>query len=154
MAYTISKAQAGRSTQLSIGPVAGTTGTVVYVPIYEIRSVDRNGVKWDMIDVSNMNSGVYKEKLQTMLDPGQISFECNRVSADPGQVALENALAVGGAYMFQLTLPKAAGQSTTGDVYTFNALVMSDAEKFETTAANTRSYSLEVTGTPVLTEGA
>lgn len=153
MSYTRSKAQPGRSSILSIGPVAGTSSPT-FVPIFEVRSAPRRGAKWETEDVSNFNSGVDKEFITQMRDNGTIQITGNRVGSDAGQTALKAAFGTGGLYMFTFSLPLTTGQTTTGDSWAFNALVESVDYDVDTTKAVTFTCTLKISGIPTETAGA
>lgn len=213
MAYTNSKAQAGRGSQIAIGPVAGATaptgitgtttsgsptisaassivgviaglsvtgtgiapGTTVvsatgstitlsqnatasgsaisltfgigYTLIGEIKSAPPVDGKFDKEDVSNFQSGLDKEYIKLMRDNGTPKITGNRVANDAGQLAAVAAYNDGNnAYMFQVTLPKTPAQTTTGDVYTYNALVMGESFTLETNKATSFTLDLQITG--------
>lgn len=152
MSYTRSKAQPGRSSILSIGPVIGTSSPT-FTPIFEVRSAPRRGAKWETEDVSNFNSGVDKEFITNMRDNGTIEITGNRVSGDAGQTALKAAFATGGLYMFTFTLPLTSAQTTSGDVWAFNALVESVDYDVDTNKVVTFTCSLKLSGIPTETAG-
>jgi hypothetical protein len=144
MSYTGSKAQTGAGTTLSIGATPTLIG--------EVKNIKLNGRKFDTDDVTNMSSTV-KEFIATMMDPGEVSFDFNRVSSDAGQVALEAAFSAGSLSAFTIQLPKAPSQTTTGDKYAFSALVTECDYSFETTKADAGSAKLKISGTIVETIG-
>lgn len=221
MAYLGSKAQAGRGSQISIGPAAGATAptgitgtttvgsptitaassivgvvaglsvtgtgipagttvisatgttitlsqnataagtavsltfTVGYVTIGEIKSAPPVEGKFDKEDVSNFQSGVDKEYIKLMRDNGAPKITGNRVSSDAGQLATIAAYNdPNNAYMFQVTLPKTPTQTTTGDTYTYNALVLGQSFVLETNKATTFTLDLQITGPVTFTAGA
>lgn len=102
------------------------TFTFGYTPVFELTNHPFKPAEWDKLEVSNFNSDKAKEYIKGMIDSGTVPIEGNFVWNDPGQVALEAAFNdQSNAYKFQVTLPKQQGQTTTGDSFTFNALVMS-----------------------------
>ena len=121
----------GTSLVLSVAATATGTGvaltfTGAFTPIFELTNQPFKPAEWDKLEVSNFNSLNYaKEFIKGMIDSGTVPIEGNYVFGDPGQIALAAAFADrANAYAFQLTLPKQAGQTTSGDTFTFNALVM------------------------------
>lgn len=152
MPYTRSKAQPGRGSKLSIGPVVGTVSPT-FTDVLEIKSMPRQGAKWNTEDVSNMDSGVDMEFITLMRDNGTLQVAGNRVSSDAGQVALKAAFATGDLHMFKTTLPLAPGQTTTGDLYEFNALVEAYDFDADTHKAITFTATLKISGLPVETLG-
>jgi predicted secreted protein len=82
-----SQAFAGQGTQLQLGN--GATPEV-FATIAEITKIQRSGSKMDIVDVTNMDSvGAYREKLATLLDAGEISFDANYVPGDVTQQGLQ-----------------------------------------------------------------
>ncbi|MGC9159795.1 MAG: phage tail tube protein, partial [Terracidiphilus sp.] len=123
MAYTHSQATAGRGSTLSIN--TGTLTTPVWTPIGEWKNATQSGNQWKTIDVTNMDSGPNQEIITSIRDNGTYKVSGNRVSTDPGQVALNAAYNSGALTMFELLLPLGPTQTTTGDMYAFTALVES-----------------------------
>ena len=154
MSYTTSKAQSAIGVVLSIGPIVGTA-TPTYTPIFELTAAPISGRTWTIEEVTNFNSGYSKEYIKTLLDQGKVNLSGNRVSTDPGQVALQAAfLDNANAYLFKLTYPLEAGQSTTGDSETFGALVLDKMPDITMGKTIKMSCSLQITGTVTYTEGA
>jgi hypothetical protein len=155
MAYTGSKAQAGRGTQLFIGGVTGAGGTETFTLVGEIKTSGIAGVQYDQEDVSNFQSGAYKEYLATMIDPGTLDMMGNRISTDGGQQAVEAAFLTGLTYDFKLVLPVSAklGQTTTGDTYLFSGFVKSRDIPVDTTKAISWSVKIQLSGAPTYTQG-
>ena len=154
MAYTGSKAQAGRGTVLSIGELTGTT-TTTWTPIGEISSSGISGSQWQTDDVSNFDSGADQEFITTMRDNGTVDISGNRVPLDAGQAAIEAAFADGLKYDFKIQLPKnvQAGQTTSGDSYTFSAIVLSREVPIETTRKVGWNVKLKISGAVTLMPG-
>jgi hypothetical protein len=145
MTYTNSQATAGRGSTLSIG----TTPT----PIGEIRSASPTGNKWGTADVTNFESGINEEFITTIRNNGEVKISGNRVSADAGQVLVEAAFNSGVIQQFLLTLPKSPSQTTTGDTYSFFALVESREFKVEVNSAISWEVSLKCSGAVTSTTG-
>ena len=82
MPYTGSKAFSGQGSVLAIGNGGSPEA---YVEIMELKTINPSGTKADLVDVTNMDSGVYREKLPTLIDSGEISFAGNYVPSDEGQ---------------------------------------------------------------------
>lgn len=145
MAYTGTKALTGKGTILNIGSTP--------VEVGEIKSIKLSGRKNNTEDVTNMDS-TQMEFISTIADPGQWALEGNRVPGDAGQVAMEAAFSSGAITPFTIVLPKATGQVTSGDKYTFNALVMEVDYAFEPTKADSFSATLKVSGAMTFVPGA
>lgn len=143
--YTGSKAQAGRGSQLAIGASP--------VVIGEVKDVPLNRGKWDLVDVTNFQSGSDTEQLVTMRKAGSVTLKGNRVSSDSGQAAVETAYQSGALTPFTLTLPKTAAQSSSGDVYTFSAFVVGSDFTDTTAQAVEFSIELQISGACTLTLG-
>ena len=155
MSYTGSKAQAGRGSQLYIGGVTGVGGSESWTLIGEVKSGSISGVSFDKEDVSNFQSGVYKEYLATMVDPGTLDMSGNRVSTDAGQLAVEAAFLTGLTYDWKLVLPinTKTGQTTTGDTFILSGFVQSRDIAVDTTKAVGWNVKLQLSGPPTITPG-
>ena len=146
---------------LTISANATATGSAValsvvpFVPIFEMKQAPVSGQKWDLEDITNFQSGTTKEWLKTLLDTGKVTVQGNRISTDPGQALLKAAFLDTAAYMFQVTLPLAQGQATTGDVALFAALVeqFDDMSTLQVGKAIMVSATLQRTGAVTYTEG-
>jgi hypothetical protein len=155
MSYTGSKAQSGRGTQLSIGGVTGAGGTETYTLVGEVKTTGVSGVSFDETEVSNFDSGVYKEFLATMIDPGTLDLSGNRISSDAGQIAVEAAFLAGVKYNWKMVLPinVQAGQTTTGDTYVFSGFVKSRDIPVDTSKEIGWSVKIRLSGAPTFTAG-
>lgn len=145
MPYTGSQAQAGRGTQISIGSTPTLIGEVTNAPL-------KRG-KWETVDVTNFESGADSEYLTTIRKGQQLTVKGNRVVSDAGQVAVEMAWENGTVSKFTVQLPKTATQTTTGDTYTFNALILSFDFNVEPTKQIDFEMELQVTGGYTFTAG-
>jgi predicted secreted protein len=142
--YTGTKAQTGLGSTLSIGSPA--------VLIGEVRSTAISA-SYGTVDVSNYQS-VAREWIATLKDNGTCKISGSRVSSDVGQVAVEGAFASGLVQPFTLVLDKTPVQVTSGDTYTFNAIV---EERAFTVAADKEvdySLSLKISNGMTLVQGA
>jgi hypothetical protein len=145
LAYTGSKAQAGRGSLLSIG----STPT----PIGECSDVPFNRPEWDTVDITNFDSGSDEEQLVTIRKAATFSITGNRVSSDAGQTAAETAYQSGALASFVFALPKTTAQTTTGDTYTFKAYVKGSNFKVSPTAKVEFTLNLQTSGPVTLTPG-
>jgi hypothetical protein len=155
-AYTGSKAQVLSGASFSfLGSVLAPTPAVT---LGEVVSMSLKGSKRAMIMTTNMQSNQNVEKLDTTLDPGQVTVSYNRLPNDAGQNALLAAFTTGGKYSFQIQLPidKAVGQITTGDLISFSAIITEGPLTFDINLdkAAVCDVTLEVTNAPVITPGA
>jgi predicted secreted protein len=109
--YAGSKAFAGRGSQLQRGD-AGTP-TENFVTIAEMKKITRTGSKADLADVTNMDSGNYREKLPTLLEPGEINFEGNYIPSDATQANLQADFDGQALHHWKIILPQIAGSPPT-----------------------------------------
>jgi hypothetical protein len=134
-----SKAQPGRGTTISVSAAL----------IGEVKSITRSGYEWKTEDVSNLGTSTRAtEKIATIFEQGTVELAGNRASSDVGQIALEAAEVSGLAVPFVVTLPKTSAQTTTGDTYTFSAVVVSAHEPADLDVAKSIQFKakLDLTG--------
>jgi predicted secreted protein len=136
MTYGGSQAFAGQGAQLQL---AGTT-------VAEITKIQRSGSKMDIVDVTNMDSiGAYREKLPTLLDGGDISFDALYIPHDPTQQALQTQFDTRALGAWSIILPNALGS------WAFNAYLTTCDFDLSVDKASTLSGKLAITGKPVYT---
>jgi hypothetical protein len=66
-------------------------GSTVFVTVAEVKSMNGPSMKGDVIDVtthSSAASGAWREKISSLLDPGEVSFSINLVPASSGHKSL------------------------------------------------------------------
>jgi len=66
-------------------------GSTVFVTVAEVKSMNGPSMKGDIIDVTTHSSaaaGAWREKISSLLDPGEIGFALNLVPASSGHKAL------------------------------------------------------------------
>ena len=66
-------------------------GSGTFVTVAEVKSMSGPTMKGDVIDVtthSSAASGAWREKIASLLDPGEVSFSINLVPASAGHKAL------------------------------------------------------------------
>jgi hypothetical protein len=150
MAGTITKAGTGYGAVLAISSTAATLATPAPAPsatptkytlapastptgiaILQLKTFSMPQQKWAFDDVTNVSSptigvGTAKESLLTLLDLGEFSAEGIFLPSDPGLVAVQTAFESGLPNQFQIQLGLLPGQSTSGNVYEFNAWVSSN----------------------------
>jgi predicted secreted protein len=140
MSYTGSQAFAGQGTQLQRGDGASPEN---FTTIAEITKIQRSGSKMDLVDVTNMDSiGAYREKLATLLDGGQVSFDANYVPAAASQQSLQADFDGRVLSSWKIILPGGRG--------TFSFKAYSTSADFDVSVdkASTFSGKLEITGQP------
>jgi len=116
MSYTQSLANSGLGTIIAI-KVASS-----FVTIGEITDGPLSGRKLNTTDVTNFQS-LAQEFKATLITSGDVKLSGNYVGTDAGQLAVETAFEAKATPQFQVTLPITGTQTTTGDVWTFNAIV-------------------------------
>ena len=142
--YTGTKAQSGLGSTLAIGATPTTIG--------EISSFSYTGAQWGTADASNFQS-VAREWVNTLKDNGELKLSGARVSGDAGQLAVEAAFASGAITAFVMTLPKTSTQTSSGDSYAFNALVVSREFDVDITKIINWSVTLKISDGMTLTPG-
>lgn len=144
---------------LTLSIAATATGSAValtvqaFTQIGEVSSVNTNGQKWDLEDVTNFNSDRYKEFIKTLLDSGKVDVELNRVSDDAGQIALKAAFLDTVAYQMQVQFPTNVDQVTTGDSATYAALITDFDDTVQIGKAIKIKCTWQRTGAITYTEG-
>lgn len=135
----------------------GATLTIATKLVGEITDLTLSGRTMGSDVVTNFNS-TSEEFLPTILVPGNWMVKGNKLPGitDLGQAQFETtfntvppALAA-----FVITLPKATGQVTTGDSWSFNALVESLDYAYAAKKATSYSATLKVSGAITFTSGA
>lgn len=138
MAYIASAAQAGRSTLLQYE--VGTASPAVWQTISEIKKMSFTGSKLDLADVTNVQSGTYREFLPTLLDAGEISFEGNYIPGDSTQDVLNTAFTNALKQNFQVLFPNGNGNIQ------FAGFVVSVERTIEVDKALTIAGRIKITG--------
>jgi hypothetical protein len=144
MPYTGTKAQAGLGTTLSIGSTPTEIGETDDLPF------DRP--EWGTADATNFDSTA-EEFITTIQKSMEFTVTGNRVSSDAGQAAAEAAYASGASTPFTVQLKKTATQTTSGDKFTFNALVLGSSFRVQPTGVIKFSLKLKTTGPVTFTIG-
>jgi hypothetical protein len=111
-------------TAFTLAPVSTPTG----IAVLQMKDFTMPSQKWAFDDITNTSSptvgvGVLKESLATLVDPGEFSCTGIFLPSDDGLIALQTAFSTGIANQFQVQLQPLGGQSTTGNIYEFNAYV-------------------------------
>src|ERR1700758_2601708 len=101
-----SLAFAGRSSQLQRGDGASSEQ---FTTIAEIKKITRSGAKADLADVTNMDSGAYREFLPTLLDAGEINFDGNYIPSDGTQQTLQSDFDGQIKHNWKIVLPGSRG---------------------------------------------
>ncbi|MGA2270325.1 MAG: phage tail tube protein [Bryobacteraceae bacterium] len=154
MAYTSTQAQSGNGIILAIN--TGTLSSAIWTTIGEITDLAQSGKTNKSDDATNLQSSA-EEFIPTILTPGSWGVTLNRISGDAGQAAVLasfNALPPT-IKQYRITLPKAAGQSTSGDAFAFSAMTeeFNDLGTVKADKKISTLAKLKVSGPVVLTVG-
>lgn len=95
--------------QLFIGQSGSPT---VFLQVAGFQSFSGPDGKATVIDKTDLDSAA-KEKLMGLPDEGNISFDCNFISADAGQLECDNARTTRTRRQFKLTIPASAQAPAT-----------------------------------------
>jgi predicted secreted protein len=141
----MSNSIAARGSQLGRGSGSPTT----YTTIAEVLKINRSGSKSDMADVTNMDSpSNFREFLPTLLDSGEVSFDCNFIPGSSIQATLLSDFNNQTLSPWKIELPG----GTEGN-WTFNAYVISDDFDLPIDKQATKSVKLKITGPVTYTAG-
>lgn len=138
MPYTSSQAFAGRGSVLQFG--SGSASPYTFTLLAEVKKIQFSGSKYDLADVTNFESGNFREWLPTLADSGEISFEANLIPSDASQNSLLNAFNNATLQPWQVVLPGSIG------TFAFNAYVQSLERDIPIDKEATISGKLKVTG--------
>lgn len=115
MVYTTSQATVARGITVQIGSeyIAEIVDDGVPIPQTEV----------DDIEVTNQDSGDWKEYKAGRKDGGECEIKANAVDGDAGQQALATAAAAGSTVLFTVTFPSGSVLTFYGTVKTFDHVV-------------------------------
>lgn len=150
MSYSGTQSQSGLGTAIAIN--TGTVSTPTWTTIGEVVDLTQSNYQNESDDATNLESTA-REFIATLLNPGTWECTINRVSSDAGQTALVSAFNGRTNTMFKVTLPKTASQSTTGDAYSFTALVEKYGMNIKPDKKISISASLKVSNAITFTAG-
>lgn len=144
--YTNSAAFAGRGTilQYSTNPPS-----VAYTVLAEIKNVSFTGSKFDLADVTNFQSGNFKEWLATLGDSGELAFSGNMIPNDPTENALLGFFNAATLVTYQVVLPAQPSQgfNVSLGTFTFKAFVAGIERSVAHDKPGEISGKLKITGT-------
>lgn len=149
------KAITGKGTVLSM--LVGGTPT----PILQVKTWQFSGQQAKYEDISNADSPttdggacIVEESVPTTISAGQLSVSGIYLASDPGQAALATAFNQQTLTDFTLQLPKASGQMTKGNLFTFSAYVQDmPLPDLDYSKAATFKVALKITGLIEVTPG-
>src|ERR1700741_4095570 len=105
MPYTNSAAFSPRGTVIQYEAI----GSASYTLLAEIKEINFSGAKYDLADVTNYESGNFREWLTTLADSGEVSFTGNYIPGDVSQSALLGFFNNGTLVNWQVVLPNGLG---------------------------------------------
>lgn len=153
------KAQIGLGTLIGIGPAASSSVTpVTYVTVGQVTDIKFSGASGTEIKFTTLDYAAV-QKLRGIVDQGTVDISFVRApgGSDAGQAAAAAAFAdgTGQAYKWQASLFMGEGQSTVGDVETFNAILTkyNPIEDISPEKVIEGTLSLSITSIPVITPG-
>ena len=152
MSYTNSQAVAGRA---SILQYSTNPPSVAYTTLAEIKTISFSGLKYDLADVTNMQSGNFREWLPTLADSGNLSFSGNLIANDPSQGALISFFNSATLVTWEVVLPPAPAQgfNTSLGTFTFKAYVSSIDRSIPFDKEASITGKLKITGEITYTAG-
>jgi len=121
-------------------------GSTVFVTIAEVKSMDGPGMKGDTIDVtthSSAASGAWREKISSLLDPGEVSFTINLVPSLAAHKSLLSDFTTRTKTNFQMVFPD--GGSTT---WSFTGYITQFGAKAEVDGVLEADMTVTLTGAP------
>jgi predicted secreted protein len=134
--YTTSAAFSPRGTVIQYE----APGSVAFSLLAEIKEINFSGAKYDLADVTNYESGNFREFLTTLADSGEVSFTGNYVPGDASQSALLGFFNNGTLVSWQVVLPQGLG------TITFKAYVSSLEHNLPLDKEATITGKLKITG--------
>jgi predicted secreted protein len=137
--YTNSAAFSPRGTTISYE----SNPSVGFVLLAEIKEINFSGAKYDLADVTNYESGNFREWLTTLADSGEVSFTGNYIPSDASQAGLLGFFNAGTLLSWQVTLPAGANASQP---ITFKAYVSSMEHNLPLDKEATITGKLKITG--------
>lgn len=152
MSYTNSAAIAGRGSKLQYST---NPPSVAYTVLAEIKTIQFSGSKADLADVTNMESGIFREYLPTLNDSGDLSFTGNMIPNDVTEQDLLGFFNNQTLVTYQVVLPAAPAQgfSVSLGTFTFKAYVSSFDRSIPVDKEASISGKLKITGTVTYVAG-
>lgn len=150
MTYVNSQAFAGRQTLLKYST---NPPSVAYTTLNEVKTIGFSGTKYDLADVTNMNSTNFKEWLPTLADSGDLSIAGNLIPNDASEIALIGFFNNATLVAWEVVLPPGPGFPTSEGTFTFYAYVSSIDRNIPVEKEATISIKLKITGQISFTPG-
>jgi predicted secreted protein len=136
MSYVQSAAFAGRGSEL----LYGSGSPLIYTLLAELKKITFSGRKLDLVDVTNMQSGIFREWLPTLLDSGDVDMDANFIPGDPTQTAINNYFNTATLVPWEVILPNGLGTMN------FNGYVSADAWDLVVDKEATVTIKIKITG--------
>jgi predicted secreted protein len=145
MPYTNSQAVAGRGSQLQYST---NPPSVAYTLAAEIKTITFSGSKYDLADVTNFESGNFREWLPTLADSGEVAFSGNMIPNDSTEQAIIGFFNAATLVNWEVVLPAAPAQgfNTSLGTFTFKAYVASIDRSIPHDKEMSISGKLKITG--------
>ncbi len=138
MPYTLSQAFPGRSTVLEAFDILASPQA--NAQIAEVKTINFTGSKYDLADVTNMQSGTFREWLPTLADSGELSFTANYIPGDTSQSHLTSFFNNANLIAWTVVLPLGLGNIT------FSGYVVSIDRDIPIDKEATLNVKIKVTG--------
>jgi hypothetical protein len=152
MSYLKTKAQSGNQTLVLIANsllVTSSSSSASFTLVGEVSDFTQQGVQNKSDDATNLQSTA-EEFIPTILTPGKMSGVMNRVSNDAGQVLVKASFngVPPTVVLYNVRMPIAAWQSTTGDQLFFYAMVeeFNNIGNIKPDKTIKTQYSLKISG--------
>jgi predicted secreted protein len=152
MPYTNSQAFAGRGTTLQYST---NPPSVAYTELAEVKTIGISGAKYDLADVTNMQSSNFREWLPTLADSGELAIAGNYIPNDATQTDLLGFFNNATLVKWQIVLPAAEQQgfATSLGTLEFYAYVSSRDVNIPVDKEASVSIKLKITGAVSFTPG-
>lgn len=109
--------------------------------VSEVRDIQGGGGKAETDDATNQSStGFYREKVTTLIDPGQFKFDCNYIPGDSSQLGLKTAMEARSIESFTVDQPSG------GTVLAFDGRVAGWEPKMPRDKIATLDVTIEISG--------
>ena len=133
------------------GKVERSTNGTTYTEIPEARGLVVPSPTTDYQDVTSLDSpNRTREFVKGLIDPGEITLNCNYTTDGYVQQAADQAAS--GAIYYRVTMPPLDAQ-TTGDVFTFRGFPTPAIQADDVGAPISMTVTVRITGAVTFTEG-
>lgn len=145
MSYNGSQAFAGRGSALQYST---NPPSVAYTPMAEVKTISFSGSKYDLSDVTNMQSSNFKEWLPTLADSGDLAVTGNLIPNDATELAVIGFFNAATLVNWQVVLPPNAAQGfpTTLGTFSFKGFVVEIARSIPVEKEGSITLKIKITG--------